>query len=660
MRIFSVSLHSGSGQFIFRSRCAGPVPPPRLFRPSARATLRANNNNLQTIRPTSTSAEVTVQASSVLGRAKNWIYVTSVGLVLSLTYLYFTDTRAGVHRYVVVPALRLIYNDAEDAQEAGTSALKTLYGIGLHPRERGDPDARGDLATEVCFHVLNSGENFAAPEFLCDAWTDEGGQVFGHTLKNPIGTSAGLDKHAEISSALFALGPAIVEIGGVTPQPQDGNQKPRVFRLPSQEALVNRYGFNSEGADAIAIRLRQRVRQYAYDMGLGMDADAERKVLSGEAGVPPGSLVDGKLLAVQVGKNKTTPEGNIAAVTEDYVCCVERLAKYSDVVVVNVSSPNTPGLRSLQSVGPLTDILTGVVTATRAVDRKTKPPVMVKVSPDEDSDEQVNGICEAVWDSGVDGVIVGNTTLQRPEPLPKGYVLSVTEAKRLHEQGGYSGPQLFDKTLALVKRYRRALDLGFQASSDSESRKPTALENAKTDSEEGERPQSRDAFEPATYEPPPNPFSSEGRQSLLQLPDRHKSSSNSRDSEPLEIERSVSRDAFEPSTYEPPPKPFSSEGRQPLIQLPGRHKSSSKSKPDDLAKGPPQEPAPPESSSTDPKRKVIFASGGITNGKQALEVIEAGASVAMVYTTLVYGGAGSISRIKREVRWEKAARGSNT
>ena len=135
---------------------------------------------------------------------------------------------------------------------------------------------------------------------------------------------------------LFALGPSIIEVGGVTPYPQDGNPKPRVFRLPSQKALINRYGFNSKGADHTAMVLRRRVRQYARAVGLGIDEEAERDVLDGEAGVPPGSLTKGKLLAVQVAKNKSTPDTDIEAVKRDYVYCVEALARYADIIVVNM------------------------------------------------------------------------------------------------------------------------------------------------------------------------------------------------------------------------------------------------------------------------------------------------------------------------------------
>ncbi len=330
--------------------------------------------------------------------------------------------------------------------------------------------------------------------------------------------------------------------------PQDGNPRPRVFRLPSQKAMINRYGLNSKGADHMAAILEQRVRDYAYNNGFGLHDTAEQRVLNGEAQVPPGSLQAGKLLAVQVAKNKATPDADIEAVKRDYVYCVDRLAKYADILVVNVSSPNTPGLRDLQATAPLTAILKAVVGAAKSVDRKTKPYVMVKVSPDEDSDEQVSGICDAVRGSGVDGVIVGNTTNRRPDPLPQGYTLPSKEQATLKETGGYSGPQLFDRTVVLVARYRAMLD----AIQDDSEKAGIAKELAAT---------------------------------------------------------------------------------------------TTRAEPD-------SENVPSVEAPSGLQRKVIFASGGITNGKQARAALDAGASVAMMYTGVVYGGVGTVTRVKQELREE--------
>jgi len=148
------------------------------------------------------------------------------------------DTRASVHRWIAPPLIRLLYPDAEDAHHAGTTALQTLYSLNLHPRER---DA-----------TLSSPET-----------SPLAASVFGTTLSNPIGISAGLDKHAEIPDALFALGAGIVEVGGCTPFPQEGNPRPRVFRVPAIDGMVNRYGLNSHGAAAMARRLQTRVREFA-------------------------------------------------------------------------------------------------------------------------------------------------------------------------------------------------------------------------------------------------------------------------------------------------------------------------------------------------------------------------------------------------------------
>ncbi|KAL4880437.1 hypothetical protein BJY04DRAFT_208072 [Aspergillus karnatakaensis] len=510
------------------------LPGASRIRPSTRQPLILRT--LQSTRPryaSDTAAAATEAAAAAKETAKEapkkagrglrrTVLGTSLALTLLVGYLYGTDTRASAHRYGVVPLIRALYPDAEDAHHLGVDTLRTLYKYGLHPRERGDPDRDRALATEV----------------------------FGYTLANPIGISGGLDKHAEIPDPLFATGPAIVEVGGTTPLPQDGNPRPRVFRLPSQKAMINRYGLNSKGADHMAAILEQRVRDYAYANGFGSYEESEQRVLDGEAGVPPGSLQPGKLLAVQVAKNKATPDGDIEAIKRDYVYCVDRLAKYADILVVNVSSPNTPGLRDLQAAAPLTAILKAVVGAAKSVDRKTKPYVMVKVSPDEDSDEQVSGICEAVRGSGVDGVIVGNTTNRRPDPLPQGYTLPSKEQATLKETGGYSGPQLFDRTVVLVARYRAMLD----AVQDESEKAGAAKELAATTT-------------------------------TLAEPDSE---------------------------------------NVPSVEAPSGL-----------------------------SRKVIFASGGITNGKQARAVLDAGASVAMMYTGVVYGGVGTITRVKQELREEK-------
>ncbi|KAI9654609.1 MAG: hypothetical protein M1831_005370 [Alyxoria varia] len=419
-----------------------------------------------------------------------------VTLGLGFGYLYVTDARSGIYRWLVVPTWQALYSDGEAAHEAGTRMLKLLYRWHINPRERPSFTTDDESGTQDALGV----------------------EVFGHELANPLAISAGLDKEGELIDPLYALGPAIVEIGGVTAAPQPGNDKPRVWRIPSQDAMINRYGLNSSGAAHVAQTLKRRVREYAASIGFGVSEEAEDLVLNGDAGVPPGSLENGKLLAVQIAKNKVTPENDISAVRNDYLYCIERLGKYADIIVVNVSSPNTPGLRDLQQVGPLTTLLTAVVSRAANVDRKTKPAVMVKVSPDEDKEIDIKGVCEAVWRSGVDGVIVGNTTKLRPA-FTTG-ALSKKEIDILNEDGGYSGPLTFERTLPLVSRYRRELD-----------------------------------------------------------------------------------------------KP-------------------------EISKGNPKPTTP----------KTIFASGGISSGMDALAVLNAGASIAMVYTAMMYQGTGMLSQMKRDMR----------
>ncbi|OTA95299.1 hypothetical protein M434DRAFT_393874 [Hypoxylon sp. CO27-5] len=463
-----------------------------------------------------------------VSRLRTALLATSIVATGCAVYVYATDTRAFVHRYVVPPLLRFLYPDAEVAHEVAVSSMKNLYSLGLHPRERSSP------------YSASSGPDISV-------------SVFGTQLANPIAISAGLDKHAEIPDALFALGASIVEVGGCTPRPQEGNPKPRMFRVPTLDGLINRYGLNSRGADDMAMRLRNRVRLYAKSVGLD-----EASVLNGEANVPPGSLLPGRLLLVQIAKNKDTDERDVDAVKRDYVYCVQRLAPYADVLVVNVSSPNTPGLRDLQAVEPLTRILSAVVDEARRTHRKEKPKVMVKVSPDEDEDTQMEGIVQAVWSSGVDGVIVGNTTKRRNGLVPPGVKLTPKEQLTMTETGGYSGPTMFDKTVDLVRRYRKMLD-------------------------------------------------GQSFQSIK--------------------EKAVADEAVDVS----------------INSLEGTITGISETE--------------PKVSSTQPlEQKVIFATGGITNGRRALEVLNAGASVAMIYTGLVYGGAGTVTRMKREMKEELTAK----
>ena len=236
---------------------------------------------------------------------------------------------------------------------------------------------------------------------------------WGLDFPNPIGLAAGFDKDARAFPALIGMGFGFVEIGSVTPEPQPGNPRPRVFRLPEHAAVINRYGFNSEGH--AAARARLEAYREVCPRGGAEDRPTERPV---------------GVLGVNLGKNKTTPE---ALAAEDYVRGVERLGAAADYIVVNVSSPNTPGLRDLQSKKHLTGLMTKVVAARDELDRKEerrrddadakkrarargkrkKTPVLLKIAPDL-SDAEVRNVCDAALRSRVDGIIVSNTTIARP------------------------------------------------------------------------------------------------------------------------------------------------------------------------------------------------------------------------------------------------------
>ena len=230
------------------------------------------------------------------------------------------------------------------------------------------------------------------------------------TFPNPVGMAAGFDKNGEVPDALLRLGFGSTEIGSVTPRSQPGNPRPRVFRLPADQGVINRYGFNNEGHAALRRRL-----------------DA-RKRLSG-------------IVGVNVGANKDA-EDRIA----DYVAGINEFADIASYFTVNISSPNTPGLRDLQARSALADLLTGVISArddcTRTLGRRV--PVLLKIAPDV-ADEDLKDIVEEVLLKNVDGLIVSNTTTAREG-------LSSAGAE---EAGGLSGRPLFRKSTIVLAKARR-------------------------------------------------------------------------------------------------------------------------------------------------------------------------------------------------------------
>jgi dihydroorotate dehydrogenase len=237
-------------------------------------------------------------------------------------------------------------------------------------------------------------------------------EAFGLTFPNPVGLAAGFDKNAEAVDALFRLGFGFVEAGGVTPRAQPGNPRPRLFRLDADEGVINRLGLNSEGVEAVAKRLAARA-------------------------AAPG------IVGINIGANKDTADR-----AADYVACIEALSAHVGFLTVNVSSPNTPGLRNLQQAEALDDLLSRVIDARERAAVGTRPrPLLLKIAPDltlGDLDDVV-GVARR---HRIDGMIVGNTTIGRP---------NLRDAAAAREQGGLSGRPLFAlSTRMLAETYVRA------------------------------------------------------------------------------------------------------------------------------------------------------------------------------------------------------------
>jgi dihydroorotate dehydrogenase len=257
-------------------------------------------------------------------------------------------------------------------------------------------------------------------------------EAMGLRFRNPLGLAAGFDKNAVGIDALGALGFGFVEIGTVTALAQTGNERPRLFRL---HAVVNRMGFNNDGAEVVARRLASRARRL------------ERRDRRNRVNVRYDEHRSGlPVLGVNIGKSKIVPEDDEAAVLADYATSARLLAPYADYLVVNVSSPNTPGLRSLQAVdrlGPLLDEVRRVAddAALRAV------PLCVKIAPDL-ADEDVVAVAELARDRGIEGLIATNTTISRD-----GLRTPATEVEAVGA-GGLSGPVLRRRSVEVLRLVR--------------------------------------------------------------------------------------------------------------------------------------------------------------------------------------------------------------
>jgi dihydroorotate dehydrogenase len=237
-------------------------------------------------------------------------------------------------------------------------------------------------------------------------------EVFGLKFKNPVGLAAGFDKNADVISEMANLGFGFIEIGTVTPLPQDGNPKPRMFRLPADGGLINRMGFNNMGMDVVA----EHIAAYRKN------APASQK---------------GIIIGGNIGKNKVTP--NEEAVN-DYIKCFDRLFDLVDYFVVNVSSPNTPGLRELQEKGPLMNLLSTLQQ--RNSKNGISRPILLKIAPDL-TNTQLDDIVEIVQQSGIAGVIATNTTISR-EGL-------ISADKLKNEAGGLSGKPVTKRSTEVIR-----------------------------------------------------------------------------------------------------------------------------------------------------------------------------------------------------------------
>ena len=253
-------------------------------------------------------------------------------------------------------------------------------------------------------------------------------QLFGRSLQNPIGLAAGFDKDGRIHPALFALGFGFVEIGTVTPYPQAGNPRPRLFRLPEDEGLINRLGFNNHGASEMAELIVSTLKRLMQE-----DIDIIEQKSNFTANIASG------MLGINIGKNKDTL---LEKASDEYVSCLSMLHPYADYFTLNISSPNTEDLRNLQEKDALRVLLDSVCACRDKLDQNhsRKTPLLVKLSPDLDETALGSSI-RVMKEFSIQGVIVANTTVKRPE----------LKSKQRNENGGLSGKPLQKRSTEMIR-----------------------------------------------------------------------------------------------------------------------------------------------------------------------------------------------------------------
>ena len=239
-------------------------------------------------------------------------------------------------------------------------------------------------------------------------------EVMGINFPNPVGLAAGLDKNGECINAFAAMGFGFIEVGTVTPRPQPGNEKPRIFRLEQANAIINRMGFNNKGVDYLVAQVRK-----ANFKGV---------------------------LGINIGKNKDTPDENAK---DDYIHCMRKVYNYATYITVNISSPNTPGLRALQYGDALNELLSALKDEQKRLAQQYDKyvPIAVKIAPDL-TEEEVLSIAQSLIENDIDGVIATNTTLSRE---------GVERLEHGDEMGGLSGEPVKEKSTQVIALLAKAL-----------------------------------------------------------------------------------------------------------------------------------------------------------------------------------------------------------